>query len=222
MPSKSSKPSKSDRDRAKRLTPKGPNQQLSKAARVRPRAPAGDDPRPWTSSVIDLPVNHGWRGKAGHKIFIADRGAFRVDYPQHFHVVPQEDKSIALMDAATSERCSVRLKVTVFHLPAMDYTGLPLDGLIRDCVLKDDPEAYRQITGSDPENRARYDPADLRGEARRPGVRLGAGHLARRRHRPPDHDAQLVRPAGTSCGRRRCCAPTTSTPTGRATSRIFG
>ena len=155
-----SKPSKSDRDRAKRLTPKGPNAHLSKNARPRPRVPGsgGDDPRPWTSTSINLPANHGWRGKEGHKIFIADRGAFRVDYPADFHVVPQEDKSIALMDAPTSEKCSVRLKVTLFHLPAMDYSGLPLDGLIRDCVLKDDPEAYREITGKDPESRAQYDP----------------------------------------------------------------
>src|SRR6266540_3298089 len=35
-------------------------------------------------TTLRLPENHGWRSKPGYKIFVANRGEVRFDYPDHW------------------------------------------------------------------------------------------------------------------------------------------
>ena len=45
----------------------------------------------WKKDKIKLRKNHTWQGKPGYKIFVADKGAVRFNYPQTWVVEPASD-----------------------------------------------------------------------------------------------------------------------------------
>src|SRR2546426_524622 len=45
----------------------------------------------WLKEELTLREDHTWRAKPGCKIFVADRGALRLDYPEDWVVIPGEN-----------------------------------------------------------------------------------------------------------------------------------
>jgi len=88
----------------------------------------------WESDELRAEARHGWHGRPGCKIFIADRGAVRFDYPREWVVSPAAD-SINLYDKEPPDDNS-RLAVSYVRLPPVDWSGLPLAALV-DAGLKD-------------------------------------------------------------------------------------
>lgn len=82
----------------------------------------------WEKAELSLHSRHGWRARPGCKIFVADRGAVRFDYPQDWIVIPDED-SVKLYDKEPPSADS-RLAVSYLRLPQIDWGGLELAALV--------------------------------------------------------------------------------------------
>ena len=91
----------------------------------------------WDKQSFNLPPQHGWKAKPGYKIFVADAGAVRFDFPESWVVVPGKD-SIGLHDRKPPDDDCV-LKVSVMRLPPIKggWGQLPLERLVRE-VVRDD------------------------------------------------------------------------------------
>lgn len=93
-------------------------------------------PAKWTSRVLKLNENHGWKAKPGHKIFVADRGAVRFDIPEDWIVEPGPD-SIKFHDREPPDDDCL-LQVSVIHLPpGIDWSELSLPRLLHDATTRD-------------------------------------------------------------------------------------
>jgi hypothetical protein len=89
----------------------------------------------WSRKVLKLKPHHLWRTKPGYKIFVADRGAVRLDFPESWVVVPGDD-SIKFHDQAPpADDCTLQL--SILRLPPADWSGLPLARLVREIVDHD-------------------------------------------------------------------------------------
>ena len=85
--------------------------------------------------VLRLDDDHGWRAKPGYKIFVADRGAVRFDFPADW-VVGTDGDGVKLHDKPPPDD-SCRIQVSVFYLPdGIDWSELPPAKLLAD-VLND-------------------------------------------------------------------------------------
>ena len=79
--------------------------------------------------------DHTWSARPGCKIFVADRGALRFDYPQTWVVIPGEN-SINFHDRPPPDD-DVHLEVSIMRLPPADWSGLPLRNLIPAAISGD-------------------------------------------------------------------------------------
>jgi len=90
----------------------------------------------WKKETLKLKDNHGWRAKPGCRIFVADQGAVRFNFPQDWIVVPDAD-SINFYDRQPPED-NCRLALSYMRLPEVDWSGLPLSQLIQ-AIVDGDP-----------------------------------------------------------------------------------
>ena len=90
----------------------------------------------WIKKTLKLKDDHTWTAKPGFKIFVADRGAVRFDFPESWVVQPAED-AIGFYDKKPpDDDCT--LKLSVLRLPPdIDWRGLPLAKLVQDMVDHD-------------------------------------------------------------------------------------
>lgn len=89
----------------------------------------------WDKRTLKLPEKHGWHAKPGYKIFVADRGAVRFDFPDDWVVIPDAD-SIKFHDKQPpDDDCT--LAMSVMRLPPGDWSGLKLSTLIAKLVEDD-------------------------------------------------------------------------------------
>jgi hypothetical protein len=89
----------------------------------------------WSKRTLKLQAHHQWRTKPGYKIFVADRGAVRLDFPESWVVVPGDD-SIKFHDKTPpDDDCTLQL--SVMRLPPADWSGLPLSRLVREIIDHD-------------------------------------------------------------------------------------
>ena len=104
---------------------------------------------------LRLRSRHGWRARPGCKIFVADRGAVRFDYPEDWVVRPDND-SVNLYDQEPPDDDS-RLTVSYVRLPPVDWSGLPVTALV-EAGMRGDERAI-QMWG--PIREARRDDLEL-------------------------------------------------------------
>ena len=116
-----------------------------------------DPTDPWEKHIFDLPPQHGWQAKPGYKIFVADRGALRFDFPESWVVVPGDD-SIGFHDRPPPDD-DVVLKVSVMRLPPIKggWDQLPLERLVREALRND----HRGASGGDEVFTVRRDDLEL-------------------------------------------------------------
>ncbi len=89
--------------------------------------------------VYELPQNHGWTAKPGHKILVLDRGAVLLEFPAHWFV-QLGSQQIDIRDGRSPEESKCVLAVSCLRLPAVDWSGLPLSRLLLEAVAGDDRE----------------------------------------------------------------------------------
>lgn len=90
----------------------------------------------WVKKTLKLKPGHGWSSKPGYNIFAADRGAVRFDFPETWLIRPGDKGSIKFHDCPPpDDNCT--LEMSIFYLPEIDWSGLPLSLLV-DEVTKND------------------------------------------------------------------------------------
>jgi len=87
----------------------------------------------WDKKSVRMDPDHGWRSKPGYKIFVADRGAVRFDFPEDW-VVIADAEGIRLHDREPpNDEC--RIQLSVFRLPPeVDLSGLPIAAMLADAL----------------------------------------------------------------------------------------
>jgi hypothetical protein len=94
----------------------------------------------WDREDLKLRKGHSWRAAPGCRIFVADRGAVRFDFPQDWVVVPESD-CIKLHDKAPpDDDCT--LAVSYMRLPPIDWAGLPVASLVETANEGDERPIY--------------------------------------------------------------------------------
>src|SRR6185436_12830067 len=82
----------------------------------------------WTSGSMPLPAGHGWKARPGSRIFVADRGAVRFEFPEGWLVRPDSD-SIKFYDKTPPDDDCV-LAFSYLRLPPADWSSLSLSVLV--------------------------------------------------------------------------------------------
>jgi hypothetical protein len=90
----------------------------------------------WKKKTLQLKDTHGWQAKPGCRIFVADKGAVRFDFPMHWIVEPTAD-SVQFHDRQPPHD-DCRLAVSYYRLPAIDWSEAPLADMLRQ-VIDNDP-----------------------------------------------------------------------------------
>lgn len=89
----------------------------------------------WEKKSLKLRADHLWRSKPGYKIFVADRGAVRFDFPRDWLVEPGTD-SIRFFDRKPPKD-DCRIELSVFHLNReIDWAELKIAELLRQIIEK--------------------------------------------------------------------------------------
>lgn len=91
----------------------------------------------WTREVYELPEGHGWTARPGHKILVLDRGAVVLEFPGNWFVEPGP-REVDIRDAPTTDASTCILAVSCMRLPPLDWSALPLSGLLLDAAQGDD------------------------------------------------------------------------------------
>ena len=90
----------------------------------------------WDKRTLKLPKKHGWHAKPGYKIFVADRGAVRFDFPDEWVVIPDSDAIKFHDKQPPDDDCTLAL--SVMRLPPGDWSSLKLSFLVAKLVEEDD------------------------------------------------------------------------------------
>lgn len=123
----------------------------------------------WEKRTLRLPENHGWTARDGYQVFVADRGAVRLDFPQGWIVKPREGGSICFHDREPpDDRCVIEM--SYLRLRPIDWSGLPIVELLKAAAdqhgYEDPDERIVQVTRPDLElawtEHRKMDPAELR------------------------------------------------------------
>jgi hypothetical protein len=94
----------------------------------------------WDKEELELKKSHGWKANPGHKIFVGDRGAIRLDYPEDWVVIPDDD-SIKFYDKQPpDDDCC--LAVSYMRLPPVDLSGLPVSSMLKVAMEGDSRPIY--------------------------------------------------------------------------------
>lgn len=89
----------------------------------------------WEKRRRVLPKNHGLTGKKGYDVFIADRGAVRLEIPSGWVVVPGEH-SISFYDRRPP-RDRYRLEVSYLRLRPVDWSRLPVGEIVKEACRRE-------------------------------------------------------------------------------------
>jgi hypothetical protein len=85
--------------------------------------------------TLKLKKGHSWKAPPGYRIFVADRGAVRFNFPQDWVLKPDSD-SVKLYDQDPPDDNCV-LGFSYFRFPPTDWSGLPLSNLVESATLGD-------------------------------------------------------------------------------------
>ena len=95
----------------------------------------------FVKSTIQLPHDHGWKAAPGNKVFVANRGDVRFEFPERF-VITHGEGAIKLHDAPPPED-ACRISVTIWPFPPevglKMMKELDLSELLRDATAKGEP-----------------------------------------------------------------------------------
>ena len=97
----------------------------------------------WKRKTLKLQDTHGWKARPGCRIFVADKGAVRFDFPMHWIMEPTADCFQFHDRQPPNDDC--RLAVSYQRLPAIDWSDAPLADMLRQ-VIEQDPRGLTPTT----------------------------------------------------------------------------
>lgn len=89
----------------------------------------------WLKETIELKADHRWHAPPGYKVFVAGRGAVRLDVPSGWHFEP-DPQSVKFTDQPPPDD-NCRLEMSYNHLPDNDYSLFPLEAILRKIAKED-------------------------------------------------------------------------------------
>src|SRR5262245_52742880 len=89
----------------------------------------------WVREELKLQKGHTWTARPGCKIFVADHGAVRFDYPEDWVVIPG-DSSINFYDRHPPDD-EIHMEVSIMRLPPIDLSGFPVRDMIPAAISED-------------------------------------------------------------------------------------
>jgi hypothetical protein len=84
----------------------------------------------WHQNSIKMKPNHRWKAKPGHQVFVAQRGAIRLDIPHGWVVIPEKTSYKMCDRQPPDDECT--LEVSYMVLPEVDLTELTVSMMLRD------------------------------------------------------------------------------------------
>ena len=96
---------------------------------------------------LTLRSDHGWKSEEGYKIFVADRGAVRFDFPKDW-IVKFKEKSVSFHDLEPTDDTGA-LEMSFNRLPPNDWTTFPLKKALQQILDDDDREILHKGNGID-------------------------------------------------------------------------
>lgn len=84
---------------------------------------------------LKLKKKHHWRARPENRIFVADRGAVRFDFPRGW-VIKLNGASVCLYDREPPDD-DCRLEVSFTRLPPIDWSGLAVEQLLKTATEDD-------------------------------------------------------------------------------------
>jgi hypothetical protein len=97
--------------------------------------------RDGVETTLRLPENHGWRSKPGYKIFVANKGEVRFDYPEHW--VLDDTPPITFRDKERpADTCRLQLEI---YKRRKDGDGPPIKELLVDLM-----DVFKATNDEDP------------------------------------------------------------------------
>ncbi len=95
-----------------------------------------------SSQSHPLKEGHSWKARTGYRIFVADRGAVRFDFP-HDWIMRFDEDAVKFYDLEPpADTCT--LAVSYRRFPAIDWRRLPVADLLRDAVKGDERPVFRR------------------------------------------------------------------------------
>lgn len=85
----------------------------------------------WKRKSLRLRKDHSWTGTPGHKVFVADRGAVRFDFPESWVVIPDPESIKFYNRPQPDDDC--RLQFSIVHAPpGVDVSQLPIAQMLEE------------------------------------------------------------------------------------------
>lgn len=91
---------------------------------------------------LTLRDDHGWKSEEGYKIFVADRGAVRFDFPKDW-IVKFKEKSVSFHDLEPPDDKGA-LEMSFHRLPPHDWNTFPLKKTLQQILKDDDRDIHHQ------------------------------------------------------------------------------
>lgn len=89
----------------------------------------------WLKETLELDKDHGWRSKDGYSVFVAGRGAVRLDVPSGWKM-DMDEKSVKFTDGEPPDD-NCRLEVSYNHIPKANWRDFPLKGIVKKIMRED-------------------------------------------------------------------------------------
>ena len=83
-------------------------------------------PNNWKKTEHKLAANHGWKAAPGNKICVLDRGDLQFEYPQHWHVEPDEGAIKVTDKPPPNDDCVLRVSILRFPPLKAGHPSVPL------------------------------------------------------------------------------------------------
>jgi hypothetical protein len=94
----------------------------------------------WSNESLKLKKGHSWSAPSGYRIFLADRGAVRFNFPQDWTLEPGDDATYFYDRKPPDDNC--RLACSYLTLPPIEWSGLQLSDLMK-AATEGDPRELR-------------------------------------------------------------------------------
>lgn len=89
----------------------------------------------WIKETLELDQNHGWQSREGYNVFVAGRGAVRLDVPRGWKMEMDETSVKFTDEDPPDDNC--RLEVSYNHIPQANWKDLPLKGIVKKLIRED-------------------------------------------------------------------------------------
>lgn len=95
----------------------------------------------WEKHTFKPRTNHNWKSRKGYNVFVADRGAVRLEFPARWIVKPADD-CIKFHDREPPDDDCVLAVSYLLLSTEIDWSGLPVHEMVEAATSEDERPVY--------------------------------------------------------------------------------